>query len=528
MKWSVGKILSKRAVLTPEKIAIFFESKPISYRALNEETNRLAHLFQEKGLQKGDRIAVDLLNCPEFVACYMAAAKLGLIFVPLNFRLVSRELAYQLNQCQCRLLIFHDSFKDRIEPIRHSITVEKDKFICLSTPPKDAPIYPDWAMDYHQVLSACASTEPEIDRPIDLDDPLIILYTSGVTGDPKGAVITHGQTYFKCFQMINYTDMRQDDIFQSQAPLCHSAGLCAVTTPALSRGATLLMRHHFDAAIFAKDIEKYRATLVFGLTTMFRFILETGLLDTLDFSSVRMFFGGGERTSQVFLDTLAEKGIHLLVGFGQTENSAMVLMPEWGADTKPGAMGLPNFFTELWVENPEGKRLPAGEIGEIIATGPNVMKEYWNMPAQTSEAIVNGVLHTGDLGYMDEDGFVYLVDRAKDMYRSGAENVYPAEVEAVLADHPKIELVAIIGIPDHKWGETGKAYIQCRPGEDITLAEVHEFLAGNVAKYKIPTCMEILDAMPTTVWGKLKKAELKKMHMESLDPDYISGLKREN
>ena len=517
MKWNVGKILSKRAVLTPERIAIRFEGQPITYKVLNEETNRLANVFQGKGLHKGDRIAVDLMNCPEFIACYMAAAKLGLIFVPLNFRLVSRELEYQLNQCQCRLLIFHEPFKDRIEPIRNRVAVEKGKFICLSTTPEAEPVDSDWAADYHQTISGSAPTEPEIDHAIDLDDPLLILYTSGVTGNPKGAVITHGQTYFKCFQIITYTDMRQDDIFQSQAPLCHSAGLFGVTTPALCRGATLLMRHHFDAATFAKDIEKYRATLVFGLTTMFRFILETGLLDTLDLSSVRMFFGGGERTSQAFLDTLAEKGVHLLVGFGQTENSAMVLMPEWAADKKPGAMGLSNFFTDLWVENPDGERLPVGEIGEIVATGPNVMKEYWNMPEETSQTIVNGVLHTGDLGYMDEDGFVYLVDRAKDMYRTGAENVYPAEVEAVLADHPKIELVAIIGIPDNRWGETGKAYIQRKTGEEITLAEVHAFLSGKLAKYKFPTCMEIIEALPTTVWGKLKKAELKKMHMESVN-----------
>lgn len=509
MKWSVGKILSKRAVLTPERIAIYFVGKPITYEALNHEANRLADLFKAKGLRKGDRIAVDLMNCPEFIACYMAAAKLGLIFVPLNFRLVARELEYQLNQCNCRLLVFHDVFRDQINPIRHAIGVEKDKFICLSTQAQDAPTCPTWAMDYHQALSGRKTTEPEINLPIDLDDPLLILYTSGVTGNPKGAVITHGQTYFKCFQIINYTDMRQDDIFQSQAPLCHSAGLCAVATPALCRGATLLMRHHFDAATFAKDIETYRATIVFGLTTMFRFILETGLLDTLDLSSVRIFYGGGERTSQRFLDALAEKGVHLLVGFGQTENSAMVLMPDWAAGKKPGSMGLPNFFTELWIEGKHGEKLPAGEIGEIVATGPNVMKKYWKMPAETAATIVDDVLHTGDLGYMDEDGFVYVVDRVKDMYRSGAENVFPAEVESILADHPAVEAVAIVGIPDERWGETGKAFIQCKPGAQLTMADVHEYLDGKLAKFKFPSVIELVDALPTTVWGKIKKAELK-------------------
>jgi fatty-acyl-CoA synthase len=514
MKWNVGKIASKRAALTPEKIAIFFEDTPITYRELNQQINRVAHYFIEKGLIKGDRIAVDLLNCPEFLACYLAAAKLGLIFVPLNFRMVAREIAYQLNQCQCRLLIFHDLFIPFIEPIRHSIPVEKDKYICLSTPSSKCPPYPPWAMAYDEALSGMSTAEPEIPDPIDMDDPLIILYTSGVTGNPKGAVITHAQTYFKCFQIITYTDMRQDDIFQSQAPLCHSAGLCAVATPSLCRGATLLMRYHFDAAEFAHDIERYRATVVFGLTTMFRFILETGILDTLDICSVRLFFGGGERTPQSLLDALSDKGVKLLIGFGQTENSAMVLMPEDAADKKPGSVGKPNFFTELWIENTKGEKLPPGEIGEIVAVGPNVMKEYWGMPAETEQTIVNGVLHTGDLGYLDEDGFVYMVDRAKDMYRSGAENVFPAEVERVLADHPDIEAVAIIGVSDERWGETGKAYIVCKPGESLTLLDVHQFLQGKVARYKFPTLIEIVDSLPTTVWGKIKKGELKERHRE--------------
>jgi fatty-acyl-CoA synthase len=509
MKWSVGKVLSKRAALTPDKIAIFFEDRPMSYKELNLETNRIAALLKEKGLKKGDRIAVDMLNCPEFLACYMAAAKLGLIFVPLNYRLVSRELEYQLNGCQCRLLIFHDVFTSEIEPIRHLVPIEEGGFIFLSTHSEGAPTCPNWALDYHQAISSKEPKEPDTYFPIDLDDPLLILYTSGVTGNPKGAVITHGQTYFKSFQIINYTDMRQDDIFQSQAPLCHSAGLCAVSTPALCRGATLLMRYHFNAANFIKDIEKYRATIVFGLTTMFRLILGTGLLDTADISSVRMFFGGGERTNKELNDTLASKGIHLLMGYGQTENSAMVLKPQWAGDAKSGSVGLPNFFTEIWIQDESGKKLPPGQVGEIVATGPNVMKEYWQKPLETSETIINNVLYTGDLGYLDEDGFLYVVDRAKDMYRTGAENVYPAEVESILCDHPSIEAVAIIGVPSEKWGETGKVYVQCRPGKPVTLEELHGFLRGKVAKYKYPSMIQIVDTFPRTVWGKIKKNELR-------------------
>ncbi|MCF8089875.1 MAG: AMP-binding protein [Desulfotignum sp.] len=508
MKWNIGKILSKREAFSPDKIALIYEDTPLTYRDLNRESNRVAQFFAEKGLKKGDRIAVDLLNGPEFLACYFAAAKLGLIFVPMNYRLVSQELKYQLNRCNCSMLVFNDQFKEYIDPIRDSLDLKEENFVCVTMDGE----CPAWALDYRGVISHYPADEPIPERIIDLDDPLTILFTSGVTGSPKGAVITHGQTYFKCFQIINYTDMRQGDIVQSQAPLCHSAGLFAVSTPALSRGATLLMRSGFDPEKFSLDIERYSATIVFGLSTMMRFVLNSGVLDKVDLSSVRFVYGGGEKTSQTLYDELARKGLNLLPGFGQTENSAMALMPEHAPRSKYKSVGLANFFTELWIQNEKGQRVKPGEIGQIMARGPNVMKEYWDMPAETRATIVDDVLHTGDLGYMDEDGYLYVVDRMKDMYRSGAENVYPAEVEAELIKHPKIEQVAIVGVPSEKWGETGKAFIVCSEGQTITHSEVAEYLDGKVARFKIPGYTQLLDSMPQTVTGKLRKGVLKKKY----------------
>ncbi|BBO77848.1 long-chain-fatty-acid--CoA ligase [Desulfosarcina widdelii] len=511
MKWSVGKIISKWAMLAPERIALIYEGTPITYRALNRDVNKVARFFKNKGLKKGDRVAVDLFNCPEFLACYFAAAKLGLIFVPLNYRLVPRELEYQINRCGTRLLVFHDNVLQHIEKIRSSVCVEDDKFIFLKTNNIERSDCPGWANDYHDCIQNRSVAEPILEEPVDLDDPLLILYTSGVTGNPKGAVISHCQTYFKNFQIINYTDMRQDDMFLFQSPLCHSAGLCAAATPCFCRGATLLMRMKFDPVIFCRDIEKYRATIVFGFTTMFRFILQAKILDKVGVSSVRMLFGGGEKTSLNILKAFERKGLYLQSGYGQTENSGMVLRPRELLNRKPDSCGLPNFFSEVWVQGRNGKELPPGEVGELVATGPNVMSGYWDAPEETEKAIVDGVLYTGDLGYKDEEGFIYIVDRAKDMYRSGAENVYPAEVESVLSDHPKIEKVAIIGVADETWGETGKAFIVCNKGETITKEEVVEFLSGKVAKYKIPRHIEHIDALPTTLTGKIIKKRLKQM-----------------
>lgn len=510
MKWNIGKILSKRQMSHPDKVAIIFEDSPISYDRLNRETNQVAHFFKQTGLKKGDRVAADLMNCPGFLTCYFAAAKLGLIFVPLNFRLEADELLFQINQCQSRLLVFHSRFADRVEKVRENLSIESDKFVCLreNAEAKDPP---SWALDYDQTIKNLPDHEVEPDHVIDLDDPFLIMYTSGTTGDPKGAVITHGQTYFKCFQIINYTDMRQDDVFQSQAPLCHSAGLAAVTTPALCRGATLLMRLEFDPEKFGQDIETYQASIVFGLSTMMRFVLETGVLDRVNLQSVRFAFGGGEKTAQDFYDTLEEKGLELLPGFGQTENSAMVLMPPNAPKEKAGSAGLPNFFTELWIEDELGRRLEPGQIGQIVVMGPNVMKEYWGMPDATAATLVDDKLYTGDLGYVDKDGYVYIVDRVKDMYRSGAENVYPAEVESVLEQHPKITRAAVIGVPDDKWGETGKAFVVCRDSETITHQEVIAFLAGRLARFKFPKSIRLITSLPVTLSGKVKKSALKKM-----------------
>lgn len=512
MEWDVGCIIRKRAMITPEKTALIYEDDPVSYKELNDKTNQFARFLQEKGLKKGDRISVLLLNCPEFLEVYFAAAKLGLIFVPLNFRLVGPELEYQLNNCGSRLIVFHDSFARNLQSIRPDIQVEEDKYLFVKTGLPDCPDCRDWAVDYNEAIKEMPSEEPKPEEPVEFDDPLAIMYTSGVTGDPKGAVLSHEQTYFKNFQIMLYTDMRADDIFLSQLPLFHSGGLFISLTPTFCRGATFIMRQSFKPEDFVADIEKYRATIVFALTTMWRFVLQSGALDQVDVSGVRMVLGGGERTPLSMLDQLVKKGLYMQQGFGQTENSAMMVLPKKDMQRKKGSIGLPGFFTDIWIQDEAGRKLPPGEIGEIVASGPTVMSGYWNMPEQTAEAIVNGVLHTGDLGYRDEEGFFYIVDRAKDMYRSGGENVYPAEVEKVLIDHPKIANVAIIGVPDEKWGETGMAFIVVEKGEILTKEEILAFLDGKVARYKFPRHVKFLDELPMTASGKMKKVELKEKY----------------
>lgn len=519
MEWNVGKIIEKRSMFTPDKEAFIFDDFPLSYNDLNERINRLANFLLNKGLKKGDRISVLLRDCAEILETYFAAAKLGLIFAPLNFRLMGDEIKYQLNNTEARLLIFHDVYTDVVSSIRSEIKVDKDKFLYLPSKLGDAPICPDWAENYQTAVEGFSTEEPKPDKPVNLDDPFSIIYTSGVTGAPKGALSSHEQTYFKIFHNIFEFDLRSDDVYLSQLPLFHSGGLFVAATPVLAQGATLVMRNSFDAEKFIGDIEKYKVTVIFALTTMWRFAFQSKAFEQTDVSSVRVIFAGGESKTSSLVPKLRDKfkGCKLLTGYGQTENSNMMFLPQrYINKMQEGSIGLSGFFSDCWVGDKQCRELPPGEIGEIQARGPNVMTGYWNMPDKTKETIVNGVLHTGDLAYRDEDGCFYIVDREKDMYRSGGENVYPAEIENVLVRHPKIFNVAIIGVPDERWGEVGMAFIVLNKGESMAEDEVVSFLKGKIAKYKFPKHIKFMKELPMTSSGKVKKVELKKRYSSTL------------
>ncbi|MBF2754234.1 MAG: AMP-binding protein [Gammaproteobacteria bacterium AqS3] len=504
LTWSIGRLFDKWVIRQSEKTAVIFDDVPVSYGELNSAVNRLCRSLQAMGVKKGDRVAGMGKNALPPVALYLAAAKLGLVAVPINNRLVGAELAYQLNNCSVSALVFDADFANSVRDAVAQTDIRPERTLVYG-----GEVEASLGRSYDAVTGEQPDTAPVIEEPVNLMDPLAIIYTSGTTGAPKGAVTNHLQTYFKFMNIVLGADLRQDDVMLAPMPLFHSAGLFICLTPMLLRGGSIVTRKAFDPALYVQDCRTHRPTLTVAITTMFKMIMQHAEPGSDVFSSLRYCSGGGERTPQSLLDELQDKfGMRLRLGFGQTENSAMAGQQQDDIG-RVDTVGRAGFFSDIWIENPEGERLPPDSIGRIMAQGPTVMSGYWEMPEKTAETIRNGVLNTGDLGTMDAVGRLALVDREKDMYRSGGENVYPAEIEKLLMDHPKVFNAAVIGVADEEWGEVGRAFVVARPGETVAPQELLDHLDGRLAKFKWPRQFEMVDALPMTESGKVKKAELK-------------------
>jgi fatty-acyl-CoA synthase len=503
---NVGDWITKRMILSPNKIAIISDEKEITYRELNERVNCLANALLNNGIHKGDRAAVLLYNCPEFLEVYFALAKIGAIFVTLNFRLAEREIQYMLINSGSSLLIFHESFSEMIDTIRPNLSLDRKGYVSLGN--SDLK----WAKAYDELIKEFPNTEPDISEEVRLEDPQMIMYTSGTTGTPKGALLSHQKTFYNTFNAVLYFDMTSKDVMLVVMPLFHSGGLNIAAVPILYTGGTAVIPKSFNPEQTLLLIEKNRISLAMLVPTMLNFMFKQGDLDNHDLSSIRTLMVGGEPISLSLLKAYQDRNIPIRQVFGQTETSIQLWLSEEDAIRKIGSVGKPVFHGHVEVVDRKGKKVAPGEVGEIVLKGPTQMICYWNDPKQTEETIRDGWLHTGDLATVDEEGFVYMVDRERDMYISGGENVYPAEIERVYGDNPKILEAAVIGVPDEKWGEVGKALIVLKEGAEMTEQEALDFLKGKLAKYKIPKYVEFTGEFPKTGSGKIKKGDLRKKY----------------
>jgi len=496
--------------LHPEKNAVIFEEKAISYRDLHRRADRTACWLQSLGIEKGDRVAALMTNCPEFLEIFLACSRLGAIFVPVNFRLAQPELEYTLRNSRPRLFVFSERYMDSVKALgfgRDFPLMLKAVLWEKGAPGAGGEGFPD----YHAGTIAFDGQSPFLTKslgPADPEEPHVIMYTSGTTGQPKGAVLSHRKTFFNCLNADIFYKLHFDDIMLVVTPLFHSGGLFIQSAPVLYKGGTLVIHPKFDPLLAFKDIARYRVTKFLGVPTIYRALLQVPPEERGDLSSLRVSAIGGEKTTVELLTECGKAGFPLRQILGQTETSILLWASEEDFLKKPGTVGRPVFHAEVDIFDRDGSRTPPGEVGEIVVRGSIIMKEYWQDPVKTEETMKSGWHHTGDLARKDEDGYFYLVDRAKDMYISGGENVYPAEVEKVLREHPAIEEVAVAGTPDPLWGETGVAYVIVKPGGSFVPGELPSLCNGKLAKYKWPKKIVICEDFPRTALGKVRKGLL--------------------
>ena len=492
--------------LHPQKPALIFEEQTINYDQLNRRFNSTACWLQSIGIEKGDRIAVMLRNEPEFIELYLACALLGAIFVPVNFRLVLHELAYILENARPRLFVFDPEYITMVEQLDLKNSLPPILLAVTSSEAATGPI-----IDYKKATSSYEGRKPFLTKslgPIDPEEPHVIMYTSGTTGRPKGAVLSHRKTFFNCLNADIFFKLHFDDIMLVVLPLFHSGGLFIQASPMLFKGGTMIIHRKFSPKKIFDSIKEYKVTKFLGVPTIYKALIKYAPSGK-DLNSLKVSAIGGELSSQELLLQCKKAGFPLRQVMGQTETSILLWASEEASITKPGTVGCPVYHAEVNIVDQQGRTVSDGEVGEIVVRGSIMMTEYWRDPVRTEGTIVNGWLHTGDLARRDSDGYFYLVDRAKNMYISGGENVYPAEVEEVLRSFPGIADVAVIGVPDDTWGEVGHAFIVQKPGADVSIEHLSDYLENKLAKFKRPHSYSFHEHFSRTSLGKIRKGILK-------------------
>jgi fatty-acyl-CoA synthase len=486
----VGSWTARRARMSPQRVAMVFDDREWTYRQLHDRATRLAYALADLGVRHGDRVAYLGPNHPAFLETLFATAQLGAVFVPLNWRLAAPELAY----------IVADSGADvLVHAAEHQSTV--DELTLRSTVAVGAK---------YEALLTDAATQP-LDEVVDPAETCMILYTSGTTGRPKGAMLTHANIVWNSINLLLDVDLSSDEVTLVAAPMFHVAALGQTVLPTLLKGGRVVLMSAFDPVAVLDFIARYRVTYLFGVPTMFLAMARSPNWAAADLSSVRSAICGGAPVPEAAIAAYQQRGVTFMQGYGLTEAAPGVLfLRRDDSVRKAGSAGTAAFFTDVRLRGPAGADAEPGEPGEILVQGPNVMAGYWQRPADTAAVLSpDGWLSTGDVGVADEDGYISIRDRTKDLIISGGENIYPAEVEDALYRHPAVAECAVIGVPDPAWGEVGRAVVVLRDGFQVEPDELIAFLAGRIARFKVPKSVVYTGSLPHTASGKIMKKELR-------------------
>jgi len=496
-------LTAKRAEIDGDKIALvdLATGTDISYAALEERASRMAEFLRDEwGVERGTRVATLAHNRTETVELLFACAKLHAVLVPLNWRLAVPELEYILTDADAVGLINDEANAIAAAELRARVTGERGPLRSLAF--GDSTL--DCEAAYDTVL-AQASGRQIVHEPRDEAELWYLMYTSGTTGNPKGVLQTAGMALVNYLNIGTAARITADDVFLSVLPQFHTGGWNLFALPMLFVGGTTLLPRTFDPAECLGLLQD-RVSVFFGVPTIYQMLADHPDFTTTDLSNVRSWSSGGAALPVPLLKRMDAAGIQVRQGMGMTETGPTVfLLDEDHAISKAGSVGMPQPFVDVRIVDEQGHDVPRGDRGELVIRGPGVTPGYWRLPEATQAAFEDGWLHSGDIARQDEDGYFYIVDRAKDMYISGGENVYPAEVEAVLLRYPGVAGAAVVGVPDDRWGEVGRAIIEASPGAAIDSAELIDFSREHLARYKVPQHIDVIDELPRNASGKIQK-----------------------
>jgi fatty-acyl-CoA synthase len=488
--------LEKRAKLTPDRIALidYASKSETTFAAWNERVNRTANYLKKLGVGKGDRVAVYASNQSEYLDLFWAAPKIGAMLQNLNWRLTVFELKGIIESGAPKALIYSEDWRAQVEELKPSFTTV-EHIVAITNPDSGERDFAE-----RDSMPAELTNRPNLT----MDDPWGIYYTGGTTGLPKGAVLTHGNVTWNSVNTISSWGINGQHKAALQLPFFHIGGPNIFMVPLVHAGGTTILCAGFNADETFDLIEQAGITHYVAVPTMFQVLQEHSRWTKTDFSKLELIISGGAPCPLPIMQRFWDRDVDFKMGYGLTEASGNNFwLPRELVQKKIGSVGYPIFHIDMKIIDEDGTECADNDAGELLIRGPHIVAGYWKNPVATTETIRDGWLHTGDIAVRDQDGCYSILGRSKEMFISGGENVYPAEIESVLSAHPLVLEAAVVGVPHDTWGEVGKAYVVVADG--YLESDLYDFLTGRLAKYKLPRSIVVLDAMPLTAIGKLDK-----------------------